>query len=517
MRRFCAILLVLSFTLLGGCAAVPSVPVSSEKITLHAFQFEVDNQAIDFANLWFYQQLEDTTNVHIEFEEVKEADWTTRLNLMFASGDLSDIVLRGYMDVEEFGVAQGLLLPLDDYLDEYMPIYAQRLRESGIAPNRASDGHIYTVGFLISQNINMNGHWFINTEWLDALGLSMPETVDELTDVLRVFKNGDPNGNGIADEIPYQATFNDTNNGLYNAFAFWGIPLNYESYLFIQPEETVRFAAHAPGFRECLEWLHLLYAEGLMDAECITQSSNLWSAKLNRDSGGLFTYWRLQNTALKPEIAAQFGLMLPVAAEGYQPAVSATLERIEFGAALTTANEHIPETLRWLDAQFETETMMVSQNGALGDTLILGEDGRYQVAYVPPDNELYKTVPVICGQFFAPPAYYESVYVMAPHRAEKTAYCQQYEDAGVMEYKSFQYLTEIAPMPAEQNARASRLYTEIDKHMTESMTRFIISGVTDATWQGFLDALDSLSVGEYVALFQQSYDNYRLQPVEALP
>lgn len=518
--------------LLGGCqphgatqAQSPSAgesnpegyPIVKDKLTLNAFQFELDSQAIDFANLWFFKQLEDKTHIHVNFEEVKEADWITRLNLMFASGDLSDVLLRGYLDVEEFGVAQGLLVPLDDYLEQYMPVYTQRLRASGLPENRASDGHIYTVGFLIAQDINVNGHWFINREWLDALGLEIPTTLDELTHVLRAFKAGDPNGNGIADDIPYQATFNDTNTGLYNAFAFFGVPLNYESYLFIQPDQRVQLAAYAPGFRDCLTWLHTLYSEGLLDPECITQNTNVWSAKLNRDAGGLITYWRLTNSALKPEVARQFVCMLPVAAPGYQPKVSAILERMEMGAALTIANQHIPETLRWLDAQMETETMMIAQNGPLGDMLTLNEAGKYRVSNLPPDNELYKIVPVICGQFFAPSDYYQSVYEMAPHRAEKVGYCQYYQDAGVVEYKSFHYLTDIAPMAAEPNTRASLLYTEIDKFMTESLARFITGGVTDSQWQAFLDDLDQIGAAEYMALYQQAYDSYRQSQIEGDP
>ncbi len=487
-------------------------PIVDETITLNAFQFELDNQAIDFNNMWFYKELEDKTNIHINFEEVKESDWNTKINLMFASGDLSDIVLRGSLDVEEYGVSQGLLVPLDEYLPLYMPNYYQRLTTYGpFYGNRASDGKIYSVGFHISQNVNANGHWFINQEWLNELNLPMPATIEELTDTLRAFKRADP------DRVPYQATFNDTNNGIYNAFSFFGVPLNYESYLFIKPDESVQLAAYEPGFRQCLEWLHLLYSEGLMDKECISQNANVWSTKINKESTGLFTYWRLQNTALSQELVSQFSLMLPVSYNGVKPQVSATLERIEFGAALTVANSHIPETLRWLDTQFETETMMVSQNGKLGDTLILNPGGKYEVAYVPGDKILYQSVPIICGQFFGPKGYYEEVYKKAAHRLEKEGYCARYTEAGVMEYKSFQYLTDIAVMDADKNTRARRLYQDIDTLMTESITRFVVSGVTDESYAVFMASLENAGAKEYMALYQQAYDAFlKANPEAAL-
>jgi peptidyl-prolyl cis-trans isomerase B (cyclophilin B) len=42
----------------------------------------------------------------------------------------------------------------------------------------------------------MNQKLWIYTPWLDALGLDMPGTTDELLYVLRAFRDRDPNGNG---------------------------------------------------------------------------------------------------------------------------------------------------------------------------------------------------------------------------------------------------------------------------------------------------------------------------------
>ena len=143
----------------------------------------------------------------------------------------------------------------------------------------------------------------------------------------------------------------------------------------------------------------------------------------------MFSYWRLQNTALSPSVISMYEVMAPVHAEGRKACLPRLIDLIELGAALTVDNRDVEASLRWLDTQFETENMLVSQNGAVGDTLIRQEDGRYAVAYVPADNALYRTVPVICGQFFAPAEYYDSVYVPAPHREEKAGYCRLYEES----------------------------------------------------------------------------------------
>ena len=66
---------------------------------------------------------------------VKDADWATSVNLMFAVPDqMPDMILRHSVDVEEYGVSQGLLLPLDEYLtEEIMPNYVSRLNINNAA------------------------------------------------------------------------------------------------------------------------------------------------------------------------------------------------------------------------------------------------------------------------------------------------------------------------------------------------------------------------------------------------
>ena len=506
MKRALQALMLLSCFFLAGCAK-QEAPQSSV-VSLTALQYELENQTIDFSDMWFYDQLEEKTNVHVDFEDVKDADWSTRISLMFASRNYKDMLLRGSLDTEEYGVSQHLLVPLEDYLAEHMPIYSARLASDPVGRMiSSSDGSSYYIGFLLSQNINTDGHFFINRAWLEELGLAVPTTIDELTDVLRAFRDGDPNGNGLQDEVPYQATFDDNNTGIYNVFSAWGVPMNID-YVFIDEADSVRFAPEEAGFREGVEWLHLLCQEKLLDIECITQGSNLWGAKVNAGATGYFSYWRLSNTVLSSNVIAQYECMLPVAADGYDAKLPRLSDVVEFGAALTVQNQDIPASLRWLDAQMDTETMLVSQNGPVGDMLRLNDDGRYEVVYVPETNDLYGIVPVICGQFFAPAEYYESVYVPAPHREEKTSYSDLYEAADVLEEDSYRILTYVMPKTSSESARLQQLHTQLKTVVDRALVNFMMNGVTDESYATFEQSLRDAGAAEYKALYQAAYDRY---------
>ncbi len=507
-RLACALALVVP--LLSGCAREAEKEAAAPPAALTALQYEIDNIAVDFNSLWYYQQIERQTGVHVDFTEIKDSEWSSSVSLAFARGKMPDMILRGSLDVEEYGVSRHLLVPLDEYMAKgYLPNYTERMDRAGLREQlTASDGHIYQLGFLISQDVNTNGHFFINRTWLDRLGLKVPETVDELTEVLRRFRKEDFNGNGVQDEIPLEFTFDDNTTGVYNLFSFFGLPLN-ENYVYADRAGKVHFAPEEEPFFETLSWLHQLYLEGLLDIDFISQGSTIWAEKVNEGNTGMFSYWRLQNTALNPGIAANYEIMLPVHAEGRQACLPRNMDIIEFGAALTADNRDIESSLRWLDAQFETENMLISQNGAVGDTLVRREDGLYEVKYVPPDNELYQSVPVICGQFFAPAEYYASVYVPAVHRQEKAAYCRLYEDAKVLEPVSSKLLTTVAPKTTAQSSAAQRLKAKLKSAVDAAIVSMVTQGVTDEAREAFARQLRESGSEEYIRVYQQVYDHWR--------
>ena len=495
--QLCVLLaLALTLTLVGSA-------VAEDKVNLTAFQYTLENQSTDFNNLWFFQQIEEKTNTHVDFTMVKDGDFQTQLNLMFISGKYMDMILRGSTDIEDYGVNQGLLMPLDEYITEdIMPNYVSRLNLNNAGDSiPASDGHSYYIGYLIAQNVNHNGTWYINTTLLDQLGLEVPTTIDEYTNVLRKFKEA-----GIKYPLS-TSTFGYGPETIWNEFASFGVPENYAFY-HITDDDKVEFTGTMPGWRACVEWLHMLYEEGLLDPECLTQDSNLWANKVNAGEVASFPYLRLINTALTPDVYKDFKSILPPADPTYGAAVSAILEVPDQGAILTSTNANPVASLKWIDAQLETETMMVAANGKVGEQIQLNDEGKYEVINVPENNGLYSFVPVTMGQFFAPGEYYTQIYQMAPHRVERYLDSEMYAAAGVLEHKSYQYVSKLSKMDNEDAVEAANIYTELKKFMEESVTDFIKNGVTDESYNTFVETAKAIGVERYIELYQNAYAAY---------
>ena len=152
-------------------------------------------------------------NIDIEFSVAQAGGFKEKMNLMFASGDLTDIVTTGAGGTDRMDKAteallgsQGLIIPLNEYIDSVSIGYSEAfkqlpgLREFITTP----DGNIYSLPNVDgSLHIQFNNKLWLNTVWLDNLGLEKPTTTEELYQVLKAFKEQDANGNGDPnDEIP---------------------------------------------------------------------------------------------------------------------------------------------------------------------------------------------------------------------------------------------------------------------------------------------------------------------------
>ena len=494
-------------SLLLACCMLLSLSAAfaEDKVELTAFQYALENQNTDFNDLWFFKDvIEPKTNTHVTFQMVKDADWDTNVNLMFAVPEqMPDMILRNKVDVEEYGVNQGLLLPLDEYLtEEIMPNYVSRLNINNAGASiPASDGKTYYIGFLMAQNVNHNGTWYVNQAWLDKNEKAVPTTIEEVTALLRDMK-----ADGI--KWPLSASYSKNGpEGIWNQFASFGVPENPYHYA-IDENDKVYLTCTQDGWRACVEWLHQLYEEELMDPESLTQDSNLWANKVNNGEVGYFTYLRLINTAINAENIGNYKSILPPVADGYKASVSAILEIPDPGAYLTKNCKDPVAALKWIDAQLETETMMVSLNGKVGEQIVLNDEGKYEVINIPENNGLYQFVPVTMGQFFAPGDYYTSIYQMAPHRVERYEDSQWYAEAGVLEPKSYQFLEKAIKVPNEDAVEASDIYTELQKLVEESFANFVRNGVTDESWNSFLEQAKAIGSERYLEIYQNAYDAY---------
>lgn len=495
-------------------------PIVNDRITLNVmFAVRDSDTFAKFDEMPALQRLEEQTNIDLEWDMVKGSDWSTKLNLMFASGDYPDLILasngNGAVDDEEYGVTQQLLVPLEDYIEKYMPTYTERAEAEKSDPRvglTASDGHVYSVGNLVGQNICTSAHTFINQEWLNALGLEVPTTVDELTEVLRAFKTQDPNGNGQADEIPLEMGLDTGFTGFRYILPMFGVPADNSYWIYLDENKQVQFAPTQDGFRKALEWLHQMYEEGLTDPELLSQDSNTVDSKLKEGNVGFFTLWRLIAMGMDDGVASNSVCIMPPSAEGTNSLMHRTLEIASPAAFVPRTNQNIPATMRLLDTMLETETQFSLYYGEKDATDGTGwqynENGKIDSLDTNSADVYYY---LGCNTlFFAPGEYISSTFNMPPQRIEKTTYCKDYDAAGHIQKYANKYL-DIAPLTAEQVAKAGLTQTDINSTVWEGISNFVSKGVTDDSWNEFVGKFETMKVGDYVKMYQDAIDTMDIE------
>ena len=459
------------------------------------------------------QRLDELTGIKTEWEVIKGSDWETKLNLMFASGEYPDVIIapNGNVDDEEYGVSQRLLLPLDDLIEKYMPNYTSRRDAEENDPTIslvASDGQIYSVGYLVGQNINSEAHYFINQTWLDALGLQTPTDVESLTEVLRAFKTGDPNGNGEADEIPLEMGLDASYYGIRYILPLFGIPCASQKWIYIDDNKNVQFAATQDGFRKCMEWLNMCYTEGLIDPEVLSQDVNTVQTKLADGNAGFFATWRLLAMGFDEGVAKDCVFWMP---DPETTSFCRYLEVARPAAFVTATNKNVEATMRWLDAMLETEMQFSlyygEQDATDGSGWKYNENGKI-------DSLENGTVDVLnylgCNtMFWAPGKYISDTFNMSEQRIEKTNYCVESEKAGIIQKYSNAYL-DMAPLTSEQLQSISLVETDIQNTVMENVANFIINGVTDESWNNFVSLFDGMGVADYMQMYQDAINTMEL-------
>ena len=189
-----------------------------------------------------------------------------------------DLSLDGYGNQIVRGVdfaygSQGLLVPLNDYI-ENESVHIKKLYEQ--IPLTASqmtmpDGNIYSIGSmsLIRQNRPYAKAWY-NEQFMETLGMAIPDTTDGFLELLRKAKVTDVNGNGDPnDEIPFTGEKGEIPQ-LFTMNAFV-----YVDWRRINVDESGKLWSPivSEQFRDGLRYQHQLYAEGLWDREQFVQDA----------------------------------------------------------------------------------------------------------------------------------------------------------------------------------------------------------------------------------------------------
>ncbi len=455
-----------------------------------------------------WQQAEADTNIHIEWIEVVSGTEGEKVPIMLAS-DLPDAFLNL---LGESHVAKNMtqLVALNDLLEKYAPNIVEQY---ATIPNmdemmKFPDGNQYTlaVGLQVSHDDDGQSMFFMNMKWLEKVGKEVPTTTDELYDVLKAFKDGDPNGNGQADEIPLELCENNWAAGIMYYAGPWGITGNYK---IVDGKFTP--TVNTQAYRDFIDYFHKLAVEGLIDVEGFSQTNQQFYAKLKEYVCGAYGGWTPQSN-FDEETAKEYDMVLPLTAPGYEGQTVKIGEWSKFrgnrtGFAITTACKSPETLLRWWDyLSSDTKRKWTIAYGEEGKCWEMDESGQVWSLFPEATADYTReNMKYTEGSYGCMPLILESEMEKNDAELRPTSV---YRSNWSEECKPY-YEKEVLPMrfvtPEKTNEKAM-IETDLNDYIKNFLATSVINGVTDESWNAHLQQLEALGINEWVQWYQDFID-----------
>lgn len=509
-------------------------PVVKDKVTLKVLVAQ-SPFVQDINTNEFTQYYEDKTNVHIEWD-VLSADLTgdaktQKINVLLASGSYPDVFMlnpnagAGALINRSIQVVygeQGVFLPLNNLIDKYtihikkMLAEDKYIKQSATTPN----GNIYGLPSMsYVYHLTAPNKMWVYEPWLKKLGIKEPETTEEFYQMLKAFKERDPNGNGKADEIPLAAIGTRLNWGvipfLMSAFTYYS-DFTSSSKNYIQENGKVEFVPSKLEFKEGLKFIRKLYTEGLLVKDFITMDSkqitalgenpdtpvlgaapSLWwgSFTINEGPSGRFKDY----TAIAP-LKGPKGLR--IAPVGLFPSADASAFNI-------TKDCKYPEVaIRWIDWFFSFEGGLTGMYGLEGKGWRRGNEGEKSISGGPAlfatlgdYGKIQNTHWSNMAQFYEPEKQRLGIVATEIESRLYNLTHDKYEMFKISKNIPDMYMTE------KQSTDLAELDVLINKSVEQWIAQFITGAKDlDKDWDSFVNELDRLGLKRSLEIRQEVYD-----------
>ena len=426
--------------------------------------------------------------------------YSEKFNILVAGGDIPDIMINSDKLVIIRGGMNGVFEPLNDYLDKYMPNVVAKFEEKPDVKKTVTnyDGKIYCLTRMTA--VKPANILIIRKDWLDKLGLEVPTTAEEMYNVLKAFKEKDPNGNGKPDEIPF--TCRGKLSSLSPFFEAFGI---YSKDAFFVEDGQVKFSYTDPRFKEGLEYVAKLYKEKLIDNEYLTNDLNIWQSRLTTDISGM-TYDMfvrvdyLNNLMPEPVFEGMIPLKDP---EGVAATKDQQNPTGKF-AAISSKSKYKVEIAKFFNWMYSEEGILLTNFGVEGLTyqMVNGQPKYTDLVMKDPNNSAL--VQLFSLGFRDNWPYYTDVR----YENEMGSECQNKLRDTIDKYIIPKYpMTSFTYIDEEQKVMTN-VYTQIQTYYEEMINKFIMGTEPLDKFDEFVEKINQLGLPEVLKVQQAAYDRY---------
>ncbi|NAZ84150.1 ABC transporter substrate-binding protein [Kineococcus sp. R8] len=524
---------------LSGCTSGNDAGEDDGKLTM----FSPQGPGQDLNTNSYTLEVEKQFGVDLEFQttSLDPAGAAEKRQISLASGDYPDAYalipwVESFSQAELLRLSkQGVVVPLNDLIEQHAPNIKAAFESTPELKTLATapDGNVYGLPqWNDCYHCSYGAKLWMNSAWLDKLGLQQPTTPEEMRAVLTAFKTQDPNGNGQADEVPLSGSTMDYLLPFFmNAFIYDPAANSaYPSTLALNGGKVQQQAVQ-DGWRAGLEYMSSLYADGLIDQGAFTQNTDALNALGDNAGANILG----AATVLHPAIAftlgqedgrdRQYDAVPPLTGPGGTSYASYTQPSTP-GATFVLTNKASEAdriaAIKIMDNMYPAENHVRAEFGKEGigwKKPVAGD-----VALDTNEEPLYNTIPAPSGenppndawgsmaQYFSNAAF-RGAQVQPTDIYEATGYERRLFDATKL-YDGKEPQEQVFPSwsvwidPAEAGEFAE-LKTNIENYVSQNSAQFVTGQKDpsdDAQWTAYVEGLEALGLPRYLELQQAGYD-----------
>jgi putative aldouronate transport system substrate-binding protein len=486
-----------------------SYPLKADKPLTYWAEYNTIKASID--EVPFFQEWQKRTGVPLKFISPPTGQSKDSLNIMLASGDLPDMIEYDWFNFPggpEKAIADGYILRLNDVIDQYAPNLKKYLQENPAIDKmlKTDNGSYYTFPFLRGDPLlQVYQGPIVRGDWLEELGLQVPETIEDWHNVLTAFKEKKGATAPLSFQLQSEFLTNGAFVGAFNASRGW-----------YQEDGQVKFGPMQPGYKDFLGTFHQWYDEGLLDKNIANVDGKALDANIVngatgatvQNSGGGIGKWSPLLTEKDPK-AALTAVPYPVINRGDMPRFGQKDPQYTTGTnvAITANSKNVELAARLLDWGYSEEGHMYFNFGQEGLTYEM-KDG------VPTYTDLLMNNPEKLS-----PSQAMSLYIRANYGGpfvQDKRYIMQYlvlpqqqaalpiwTKTDVDKYK----IPQVTPTP-EEASELAQIMNDVNTLIDEMTLKIILGNESVDAYEGYLNKLATFRIDRAIEIQQGALDRY---------
>ncbi|MDF2935111.1 MAG: transporter substrate-binding protein [Paenibacillaceae bacterium] len=462
----------------------------------------------------FYQEWQKRTGIKVNFTTPPANQTNEAFNVMLASGELPDMLEYNFFNFPggpEKAIKDGYIMKLNDLIDKYAPNYKKFLKEHPEIDKmvKTDEGSYYSFPFIRGDDslLIFQGP-VIRKDWLDELGLAVPETIDDWTTTLKAFKEK----KGAKAPISFVGkprVFNELGNGAF--VGAFGVTRDF--YL---DNGTVKFGPAEKGYKDFLALFRQWYADGLLDKDVATVDSKVLDANITSgatgatwgNAGGGIGKWQplLKEKDAKASVV---GTPYPVLKKGETPKFGQRDYAFSTGGmvAISTKSKNAELAVKMLDYGYSQEGQLFHNFGTEGTSYKM-ENGypTYTDLIMKNPDKLAPAQAMslhIRGNTMGPfvqDKRYSEQYLNMPEQQQAVSIWQKTDMA---KYQ----LPLVTPTP-EESAEFAKIMTDVNTLVDEMTLKIILGAEPLESYEKYLEKMNSIKLSRAIEIKKAALDRY---------